>query len=199
VVSPAGVDLYWLPLGAGETTGVVRVSGRIFEWLTAWIAHRERRELYHAALEILVDGDRYVIEMGPVWQNGGDLDRGVVGEGPVGLRLLGHSRFFRYEVRCWRGGRIPDVALAVDSPRRVSSDPTRARALLAAAPEFPCATWGRDEQCTGEMWNSNSLVAWLLARSGHDMSRTDPPRHGRAPGWTAGLRIAERLDDPASP
>ncbi|WP_459985798.1 hypothetical protein [Nocardioides sp. AN3] len=189
-----GIDLYWLPLGAGERTGVVRSSGRIFEWLTAGVEHRERRDLYHAALEVAVDGERWAIEMGPVWQHRGNPDRGVVCEGPVGLRVLGHSRFFRYEVRCWRGGVIPDAAYAVDSPRRLSSNADQARRLLAVAPGFPRATWGRDEQHTGEMWNSNSLVAWLLARSGHDMTGIDPPRHGRAPGWAAGVRAAERID-----
>ena len=57
-----------------------------------------------------------MIEMGPVW-NTPDPQRGVVGEGPVGLRSLGRSRLFRYEVRCWRDGRIPDVDEAVDSPQ----------------------------------------------------------------------------------
>jgi hypothetical protein len=42
------------------------------------------------------------------------------------------------------------------------------------------------------MWNSNSLISWLLARSGHDTSALHPPRGGRAPGWTAGLVLAAR-------
>ncbi len=28
---PARVELYWLPLGAGDTSGCVRANGRIFE------------------------------------------------------------------------------------------------------------------------------------------------------------------------
>ena len=98
----------------------------------------------------------------------GRPDRGVVGEGPVGDRRLGHFRLFRYEVRRWRDGEIPDRGEAVDSPQRVSSDRDRAQRVLDLVPDFPTATWGRDEQRAGEMWNSNSLVAWLLARSGHD-------------------------------
>jgi hypothetical protein len=187
----ASVDLYWLPLGAGDNTHCVRTNGRIFEWATARYQHRDRCDLYHAALEVRISADRFVIEMTPVWSTDAP-DRGVVCEGPVGLRWLGGSRLFRYEVRCWRGGVIPDVAEAVDSPRRLSANPARAEQIMSLAPTFPTATWGRDELGTGDMWNSNSLVAWLLARSGHDLDSIRPPWHGRAPGWTAGLVVAGR-------
>lgn len=40
--------------------------------------------------------------------------------------------------------------------------------------------------------NSNSAVAWVLARSGHDMAAIRPPSGGRAPGWDAGLELARR-------
>ncbi len=185
----AGVDLYWLPLGAGEGPGVVRWSGRLYEALTAAHERRERRDLYHSALEVVVGADRFVIEMTPVWGNG-EADRGVVGEGPVGLALLGRSRAFRYEVRRWRGGRIPDVADAVDSPVRLSADIERARRVLDLVPTFPMLTWGRDPLGSGDMWNSNSLISWLLARSGHDTDTVPMPRHARAPGWAAGLVAA---------
>jgi hypothetical protein len=187
----ASVDLYWLPLGAGDNTHCVRTNGRIFEWVTARSQHRERCDLYHAALEVRLGADRFVIEMAPVWSTDAP-DRGAVCEGPVGLSWLGRSRFFRYEVRCWRDGIIPDITEAVDSPQRLSGDPERAEHILALAPSFPTATWGRDELGTGDMWNSNSLIAWLLARSGHDMDSVGPPEHGRAPGWTAGLVVAGR-------
>jgi hypothetical protein len=187
----ASVDLYWLPLGAGDNTHCVRTNGRIFEWIAAQHQHRARCDLYHAALEVRIGADRFVIEMTPVWGTA-EPDRGVVCEGPVGLRCLGRSRFFRYEVRCWRDGVIPDVAEAVGSPRRLSTDPATAELLLSLAPFFPTATWGRDELGTGDMWNSNSLIAWLLARSGHDIDSVGPPENGRAPGWSAGLVVAAR-------
>jgi len=104
--------------------------------------------------------------MAPAWGNT-ERERGVVGEGPVGLPWLGRSRFFRYEIRRWRDGTIPDIAEAVASPQRLDTDVTRAGRLLDLVPAFPAATWGRDELQAGEMWNSNSLTAWLLARSGH--------------------------------
>jgi (2S)-methylsuccinyl-CoA dehydrogenase len=44
-----GVDLYWIPLGAGGR--VVRLSGKLFEELSALVHHRAPRDLYHAALE----------------------------------------------------------------------------------------------------------------------------------------------------
>jgi len=53
-------------------------------------------------------------------------------------------------------------------------------------------TWGRDELGAGDMWNSNSLVSWALARTGHDMNVIRPPINGRAPGWKAGLWLADR-------
>jgi hypothetical protein len=185
------VDLYWMPLGAGRTTGCVRTNGRVYEALSAACQRRARQDLYHAALVVHLDGERYAIEMGPVWGNA-EPDRGVVREGPVGHRLLGRSRLFRYEVRCWPGGVIPDAADAVSSPQRLSGDAASAKAVLTAAAEFPAATWGRDELGTGEMWNSNSLISWLLARSGHDMTSLRPPEGGRAPGWDAGLEVAQR-------
>jgi hypothetical protein len=101
-----------------------------------------------------------VIELAPAWGNRQPY-RGVVSEGPVGWVLLGRSRFFRYEVRCWRDGIIPDVAEAVDSPQRVSANGRQAREVLELVREFPTATWGRDELHAGEMWNSNSLISWL--------------------------------------
>jgi hypothetical protein len=183
------VDLYWLPLGAGGR--LVRWNGRVYERLAAHAARRRPQELYHTALEVHLHGDKYVIEMGPVW-NLHQPARGVVVEGPVGVRSLGRLRTFRYEVRCWRNGAIPDVAEAVASPQRVSSDPQRAGQVLRLVHLIPPLTWGRDELRLGDMWNSNSLVAWLLARSGHVMEYLVPPTGGRAPGWVAGIALAAR-------
>lgn len=185
----ARVDLFWLPLGAGDASRCVRVNGRAFEALAARHDGREACELYHSALEVHLGPDRFVIEMTPVWANT-KVDRGVVSEGPVGLRWLGHSRFFRYEVRRWRNGSIPDIAAAVASPQILSLDAASAQRVLALVPAFPTGTWGRDELETGDMWNSNSLIAWLLVRSGHDTDLITPPPGGRAPGWAAGLSVA---------
>jgi hypothetical protein len=187
---PASVDLYWMPLGAGGAR-CVRWSGRRLEALVARHEHRPVRDLYHSALVVRLGTDRFVIEMAPVWSTAAQ-NRGVVGEGAVGLPWLGFTQLFRYEVRCWCNGVIPDIAEAVASPQRLSSDGIRAQRVLELVPAFPLVTWGLDELHTGDMWNSNSLIAWLLARSGHDTDLVRLPRHGRAPGWSAGLVVAAR-------
>jgi hypothetical protein len=184
----SAIDLYWLPLGAGGH--FVRLNGEIFEWLAARLEHRDRCDLYHSALEVVVPEGRFVIEQAPAW--GGRGERGVVAQGPVGTRAASLVRLFRYEIRCWREGVIPDVAEAVDSPQRVSDDTARARRLLELVPQVPRPTWGRDELRAGEMWNSNSLVSWLLTRSDVGVDSVRLPHGGRAPGWHAGIRVANR-------
>jgi hypothetical protein len=103
---------------------------------------------------------------------------------------LGRFRLFRYEIRRWREGIIPDIAEAVESPLQLSDEREYAQRLLELAPQVPTPVWGRDELGTGEMWNSNSTVSWLLASSGLNVDSISPPRGGRAPGWKAGIAIA---------
>jgi hypothetical protein len=91
-------------------------------------------------------------------------------------------------------GDIPDVAEAVDSPRRLTDDEQHARRVLDAVPRVPTPVWGRDELDTGEMWNSNSVIAWVIARSGIDAKSIQPPQGGLAPGWRAGVVVANRAD-----
>jgi len=189
------IDLYWLPLGAGGHS--VRLNGRIFEWFAARLEHRDRCDLYHSALEVHAPEGRFVIEQAPAWSQG--ADRGVVAQGAVGTRVAGRLRLFRYEIRRWRDGVIPDVAEAVDSPQRLSDDADRARRLLELVPQVPTPVWGRDELRTGEMWNSNSLISWLITRSGLDIDSVSLPHGGRAPGWHAGILVAHRQQAIAEP
>ena len=185
----AGVDLYWLPLGAGGHS--VRLNGRLFEALAARLERREPCDLYHSALEVRVPEGRFVIEQAPI-RPGDGAQRGVVGEGPIGVRAAGRFKLFRYEVRRWRDGVIPDVAEAVESPHRLSDDPDCARRLLELVTQVPTPLWGRDELRAGEMWNSNSVTSWLIMRGGLDVESIQPPRGGRVPGWRAGIVIARR-------
>ncbi len=189
-IEGAQIQLFWIPLGAGAGGGLVRLSGRTFEALVAAREHRERCALFHSALLVGCEGQRFAIEMAPEW-SGGPGEHGAVARGPVGLRVLGRSRLFRYEVRCWRNGTIPDLALAGE-PAALETDPARARRLIELTARFPTLTWGRDEWHLGEMWNSNSLISWLLATSGHDVDALAAPTGGRAPGWSAGLRAGHR-------
>jgi hypothetical protein len=191
----SGIDIYWLPVDAGGHS--VRLNGRAFEWLAAKRAHRGPLDLYHAALEVQLDGARYTIEMTPI-PDGDGASRGVVGEGPVGSRLLRRLRWFRYELRCWRDGVIPDVAEAVASPQRISDDAIAAKRLLELVPHVPRGVWGRDELGGGEMWSSNSVVAWLLVRTAVDVDLVHPPDGGRAPGWSAGIAVARNVTGPAT-
>lgn len=183
------VDLFWIPLGAGAH--VVKASGRAYEALSACAHRRPRCDLYHSALEVTVPDGRFVIEQAPVPDADG-ARRGVVVEGPVGAKWAGRARIFRYEVRCWRDGAIPDIGTAVGSPLRVSDDPETARRVLGVLPLIPTPVWGRDEFGTGEMWNSNSVVSWALSRAGVDTSTIPLPPSGRAPGWHAGEVVAAR-------
>ena len=64
--SVAGIDLYWLPLGAGGHS--VRLNGKVFEALAAWLGRRDRCDLYHSALEVYVPEGRFVIEQAPAWR-----------------------------------------------------------------------------------------------------------------------------------
>jgi hypothetical protein len=183
-----GIDLYWLPLGAGGHS--VRLNGLVFEALAARLQHRDRSDLYHSALEVYVPEGRFVIEQAPAW--GENVERGVVAEGPVGTRAAGRFRLFRYEVRRWRDGVIPDVAEAVDSPCRLSDDPDSALRLLDLVPQVPTPVWGREEMQLGELRKSTSLLSWLIARSGLDVETVKRPIGGRAPGWDAGVVLARR-------
>src|SRR6476660_3579250 len=95
----SGVDLYWLPLGAGGRS--VRLNGRVFEAVAARLQGRAPCDLYHSALEVrLPDGRRFLVEQAPVPDADG-AERGVVAQGPVGVRCGGRRRVFRYEVRRW--------------------------------------------------------------------------------------------------
>ncbi len=210
-----GLTVLWTPLGA-DGPAVVRASGRALE---ALVAARERRRplvLHHAALEVRLSGTVRVVEMTPVWgQPAGD--RGVLAEGAVGARVLGRSRYFRYEVRC----RPVDPATATgtgtgtgtdertpgqdaghpsrpgrtlrhDLPATAATATAQVRAVLSASAEVPLPVWGRRVAGTTGMWCSNSVVAYLLARAGADLDAALPPPGGRAPGWSAGLTVAAR-------
>jgi hypothetical protein len=190
VTPQASVELYWLPLGAGGW--FVKLNGRIWEVIHALWQRRRPRDLYHTALVVRVPEGRFVVENCWPIPNPDGPARGVLVEGPVFSRWLGRWRVFRYEVRCWPDGVIADAGEAVASPQLLTGDPGVARRLLGLVRCLPSPVWGRDELRTGEMWNSNSVIAWLLACSGLPTEQIRPPAGGRAPGWQAGLAMAHR-------
>jgi len=189
MTTSTGIDLYWIPLGAGGV-GFVRFNGWVYEGIRARVERRQALDLYHTALEVRLPEGRFTIEN--AWPIP-DLDtasRGVVVEGSVGSHHMARFRAFRYEVRCWRDGVIPDAAEAVDSPQTLSEDPIVARRLLDSVAQVPPLLWGRDQLGVGDMWNSNSTVSWLLACNGLPVGEIEPPAGGRAPGWEAGIQAA---------
>jgi len=185
----AAVELYWIPLGAGGHS--VRFNGLVFEAVSAAWQRRSRNDLYHAALIIEVDGVRHTLEVAPS-PDPDESSRGVVATGAVCSRYAQRLRLFRYEVRCWPGGRIPDLGAAVESTWILTTDPAVARRMLDLIRSVPTPVWGRDELNAGEMWNSNSVAAWLIAKGGLPTDGLRPPARGRAPGWEAGLVVAAR-------
>lgn len=189
--SDLGIYLYWIPLGAGGS-GFVRLNGRIYEGIKALMERRSPVDLYHTALEARTDDGRFIVET--MWPSpGGDVSsRGVVAEAPVFARWMSGTRLFRYEVRCWPDGVLPDADMAVGGARRVSADAGMARELIRVVGSVPTLIWGRDQLGAGEMWNSNSVVSWALTRCGLPMADIQPPDGGRAPGWGAGIGAARR-------
>jgi hypothetical protein len=112
--------------------------------------------------------------------------RGVVASGVVGAAWAALLRNFRYEIRCWRGG-LSAFAYAVES-RRFTDEGDVAERMLEVIHGVPTPLWGRDELRAGETWTCNSVISWLIARTGLDSEELlRPPPGGRAPGWNAGL------------
>jgi hypothetical protein len=168
------------------------MNGRIYETLAGWRNKRARYDLYHSAMVVTLPIGKFVIEQAWPISRGDRKQRGVVSEGLVGTRLARFARFLRYEIRRWPDGVISDIDEAVASPVCLSRDVVVAARILELISEVPTPVWGRDELRAGEMWNSNSLISWLIARSGLDVDSVQPPLGGRAPGWHAGIVVARR-------
>jgi hypothetical protein len=84
-----------------------------------------------------------------------------------------------------------------DRERSVAESGEASSGVVATGPSGAApSVWGRDELAAGEMWNSNSVVAWLLVVSGLSAEAVSPPRSGRAPGWNAGVVVARREAGP---
>jgi hypothetical protein len=196
MTTATGIDLYWIPLGAGGV-GFVRFNGWVYEGIRARVERRQALDLYHTALEVRLPEGRFTIENAWPIPDFDTASRGVVVEGPVGSHRMARFRAFRYEVRCWRDGVIPDAAEAVNSPQTLSEDPAVARRLLDSVAGVPPLLWGRDQLGVGDMWNSNSTVSWLLACNGLPVGEIEPPAGGRAPGWAAGIHAAS-IESPSS-
>src|SRR5260370_3639898 len=137
-----GTDPDWPPLGAGAN--FVRLNGRIYEAIKARLDRRPVFDLYHSGLHVFVPQGRFTIEQTPVVDGRGQ-ERGEVAEGPVGARWAGRFRIFRYEMRRWRDGVVPDIGEAVDSPPRLRDDVADARRRLELGPQRTVLLCHRDQ------------------------------------------------------
>jgi hypothetical protein len=81
---------------------VVRLSGKLYEALTALAEHRPRLDLYHSALQIWLPEDRFVIECAAILNLRGE-ERGVVAGGPVGMSWRARSGALRPDTRVGSG------------------------------------------------------------------------------------------------
>ena len=171
--------------------GNVRANGWLLSTVEGLLRHRPRRPIYHSALVAHSDAGSFVIEMTPMADENGVNERGVVAQGRVAMRWLGRFRLFRYEIHRWKGGVIPDLSAAIDGPVRVTNDAATQR-ILDLVPLVPTPTWGRDELNADGMWNSNSVISWVLESAHISEAAGAPPRNGTAPGWNAGLVVAQR-------
>lgn len=169
----------WAPVGAGGR--VARCTSAWWERTVAAREHRAPQVLVHALLEVVVDGAPRTIDMSPTWGKA-VTRRHVITVGPVGSRILRWCPMFRYELRVVLE---PDTSSEV---LQVSDDFQLSGRVFEDLADVPAYTWGRDEGGAGEMWTSNSVVAWLLERS--DVSPIEPPAGHRAPGWNAGALLA---------
>lgn len=188
-VTGCAIDLYWLPVGAG-TSRFQQSSLRLWEAIEAARARRPRVRLFHSALKIATGpGESYTLELTPVF-TGGTVP--PLATGPVGFRGADRLRLFGYQLLCQPGDRLPDEEWATVGPTRLTEDCGVVQRVLEVAPTVPRHVWGRRVRGTGEMWTSDSVISWVLARSGIDLSAMSPPDGGRAPGWSAGLAVARR-------
>ena len=125
----AGIELYWLPLGAGGW--FVKLNGRIWEAIQARRGHRRPLDLYHTALVVWVPEGRFVVEncwpsptptAHPVacwWKPGGQPAAGAL----AGVLLRGAVLAGGGDRRRRRGGGQPPVP-----QRRPSGGPSPAGA-----------------------------------------------------------------------
>jgi hypothetical protein len=181
------VDLFWLPVGAGELSPPRKWSLRAWEALDAAVHRRQRKDLVHGALKVAdPSGTVYTVELTPDFKSDPQV---AVMTGPVGLRFLGRWRWFRYRMAVQTVERLPDEEWAVVPPLRLG-DGAMAQRILELAPKVPANTWGLRAKGTPEMWTSDSAISWLLIRAGISLEGVGPPAGSRAPGWSSGLAAA---------
>ena len=192
----AAVDLYWIPLGAGAH--VVRISGKLFEAVSALVARRPRCDLYHSALVITLPEGHFMIEQAPVPDLHGER-RGVVAEGPVGMRWLGRFRIFRYEIRSLARGHH---SRHQSGDRQSGQDHRRRRGRQTNPHDVAFDTDTRVGPRRVRHRRNVELELGCLLGPGAQRGRirdVHPPLNGRAPGGTRALLSPQGTSKSASP
>jgi hypothetical protein len=188
-VSESFVDLLWIPVAAG-TPRAQQMSLALWEAIMAAASRRRRATLYHPAMKVGLDGVTYTMELTPVFVGEPSVPAMT---GPVGFRGADRFRFFRYQLRCFEADMLPDEEWAPGPPIRLAGNRDLAQRMLDLAPAVPPYVWGRRVNGTSEMWTSASVVSWMLMQAGIDARSIAIPEGGRAPGWDAGIEVAERV------
>ena len=193
--------LYWIPLGAGGRC--VRFSGRVFEALQAARQHRQRCDLYHAALVVELDGEGYTIELAPspdadtssrgaggYWPRREPLRRLVA---PVSLRGPLLSR--RVHSRFRRGGRRTVPADQRPRRRPPAARPRRGRARARVGTRR--AEGGRDVELELDDRLADRQRG-ALDRSASPATARSRPGLGRRPRWRLAAAAFTQPIDPSS-
>ena len=180
------------------------LNGRVFESVVARLEKRPIRDLYHSALVVRVPEGGFVIEQAPRISRRRRTTRRRRrrrGRQPPPRQATA----CRYEIRCWRGGVIPDVNEAVESPRRLTDEPVpRAAPPRARSPTSRPGLGTRRARCRRDVeLELGDLLADRTQRTRTSMVRASAPRRtcsrlaGRRGGGAASDRTqrgALRLD-----
>ena len=184
------VDLYWIPLGAGGHS--VRFNGRVFEAI-------EAARAAPAALRPLPRGARRRARTASATRSRSrprrtrdEASRGVVATGAVGSRYAAPAAPVSLRGPLLARRVDPGSRLGASAGPAGSRRPAVARRLLDAGRGRAHAGLGPRRAGAGEMWNSNSMIAWSLSAAGLPTAAIRAPAGGRAPGWDAGLVVARR-------
>ena len=180
------VELFWLPVGAG--THFQRASLVAYDWCLSHIARRPRAAFVHAALKVKLEGRTFTLELMPVpaHQNVAPLLTG-----PVGISIAGRLRLFRYQLVCRETDSLPDEGWAINSPVLLSTDAAFGKRLMALAPLVPANVWVAGRPAPRRCGHLIRPSRWLLHRTGLDAAALQRPPGTQAPGWAAGIQVAE--------
>ena len=179
-VTAAAVELYWIPLGAGGHC--VRFNGRIFEALDA--ARRAPSALRPLPRGARRPARRPALHDRARRRRRTPTRRAAASSAPAPSAAATSAGCACFATRFAAGeaDRSPTWTTRSAGRCRLTTDPGVARRLLDLVAAVPRPVWGRDELDAGEMWNSNSVIAWLVATAGLPADELEPAAAGQGAG-----------------